>query len=95
MPDDVLFQMTVEDVFSIRGRGTVVTGKIEQGVLQVGDVVELRGTYDTREVVVTAIEMFRKNVEQAGPGDNVGLVLGDIIKDEVSRGDELVGIEGG
>lgn len=92
MTDEVLFQMTVEDVFSIRGRGTVVTGKIEQGVLNVGDMVELRGTYDTREIVITAIELFRKKVEQAGPGNYVGLVLGDITKDEVSRGDELVGI---
>jgi elongation factor Tu len=95
MPDDMLFHMTVEDVFSIRGRGTVVTGKIEQGVLNVGEVVELRGTYDTREIVVIAIELFRKKVEQARPGDYVGLVLGDVAKDEVSMGDELVGIEGG
>jgi len=84
--------MTVEDVFSIRGRGTVVTGRVEQGSLGAGDVVELRGPGYTREVAVAAIEMFKRRVERVGPGDYVGLVLEDIAKDEVQRGDVLVGI---
>ncbi len=75
MSTDPLFRMTVEDVFSIRGRGTVVTGHIEQGSLEVGNMVELKGQGYTRDVVVAAIEMFRKKVERAGIGDSVGLVL--------------------
>ena len=93
MSTDSLFRMTVEDVFSIRGRGTVVTGHIQQGSLGAGDVVELRGPGYTREVVVAAIEMFRRRVERAGTGDYVGLVLEDIAKDEVQRGDVLSGSE--
>ncbi len=93
MSTDPLFRMMVEDVFSIRGRGTVVTGRIEQGSLEAGNMVELKGPGYTRDVVVTAIEMFRKKVERAGVGDNVGLVLEEITKDEVQRGDVLAGIE--
>ncbi len=93
MSTDPLFRMTVEDVFSIRGRGTVAVGHIEQGSLEPGNMVELKGPGYTRDVVVAAIEMFRKRVERAGIGDRVGLVLEEIAKDEVQRGDVLAGIE--
>jgi elongation factor Tu len=93
MSNDPLFRMTVEDVFSIRGRGTVATGHIEQGSLETGALVELRGQGHTREVVVVAIQMLQKRVERAEAGDYVGLVLQDIAKDEVQRGDVLTGIE--
>ncbi len=93
MSTDPLFRMTVEDVFSIRGRGTVAVGRIEQGSLEAGNMVELQGQGYTRDVVVVAIEMFRKKVERAGVGDNVGLVLEEITKDEIQRGDVLAGIE--
>jgi elongation factor Tu len=83
--------MTVEDVFSIRGRGTVVTGRVEQGSLQEGDVVELRGHHDPREVVIEAIEVFRRRVKVAETGAYVGLQLKDVTKDEVLRGDVLSG----
>jgi len=92
MSSNPLFQMTIEDVFSIRGRGTVVTGTIERGSVRVGDVLELRGTYDAREVVVSAVERFRKKVEQASAGDFVGILFKDITGEDVFRGDELVGI---
>jgi elongation factor Tu len=84
--------MTIADVFSIRGRGTVVTGKIEKGIVCVGDVLELRGTYDARQVVVSGVERFYKKVEQASRGDMVGILFKDLTGEEVSRGDELVGI---
>jgi elongation factor Tu len=93
MATDPLFRMIVEDVFSIRGRGTVVTGRIGQGSLEAEDVVELRGRGYTRQVVVAAIEIFRRRVKQAGAGEYVGLVLKDIAKDEVQRGDVLAGSE--
>jgi elongation factor Tu len=92
MPTDELFQMTIADVFSIRGRGTVVTGEIEQGRVRVGDVLELRGTYDAREVVVSAVERLHKKVDQASVGDFIGILFKDITNEDVSRGDELVGI---
>ncbi len=89
MPTDPFFRMTVEDVFSIRGRGTVVTGRIEQGTLKVGDAIEIRGQAGLKKTVVTDIEMFRKRSNQANAGDNVGLLLRDIDKDQVQRGDVL------
>jgi elongation factor Tu len=92
MSSDPSFQMTVEDVFSIRGRGTVVTGKIEQGRVRAGDVLELRGAYDARELVVSAVERLHKKVDQASIGDFVGILLKDVTKEDVSRGEELVGI---
>jgi len=92
MSSDPSFNMTIVDVFSIRGRGTVVTGTIDQGRVRVGDVLELRGMSDPREVVVSAIEMLRKKVNQAAVGDYVGILFKDITKEDVSTGDELVGI---
>jgi elongation factor Tu len=80
------FQMPIEDVFSITGRGTVVTGKVEQGILTTGTEVEVVGIRDTRKTVVTGVEMFRKLLDEARAGDNVGLLLRGVDKDEVERG---------
>ncbi len=81
------FLMPVEDVFSIKGRGTVVTGKVERGVLKVNEEAEIIGLSDkTRKTVVTGIEMFRKSLDETMAGDNVGLLLRGIEKDEVQRG---------
>jgi elongation factor Tu len=91
MSTDPSFQMPVEDVFFIRGRGTVVTGRVEAGTLKTGDQVTLQHGGASRTVTVTGIEMFRKVLDQAGPGDNVGLLLRDITKDDVQRGDLLLG----
>jgi elongation factor Tu len=78
--------MAVEDVFSISGRGTVATGRMERGKVKVGDKVELVGLRDTRDTVVTGVEMFRKSMDEAIAGDNVGLLLRGIEKDDVERG---------
>jgi elongation factor Tu len=86
---DKPFLMPVEDVFSITGRGTVVTGRVEQGVVKVGDEVEIVGVKDTRKVVVTGIEMFRKLLDQGQAGDNLGALLRGIDKDDVERGQVL------
>ena len=83
------FLMPVEDVFSITGRGTVVTGRIEQGIVKVGDEVEIVGIKDTKKTVVTGLEMFRKLLDQAQAGDNAGALLRGIDKDEVERGQVL------
>ncbi len=80
------FAMPIEDVFSITGRGTVVTGRIEQGVLKVGDQVEIVGLRELQTTTVTGIEMFRKLLDQGQAGDNVGLLLRGIGKDDVERG---------
>jgi len=80
------FSMPIEDVFSITGRGTVVTGRIEQGVLKVGDQVEIVGLRDLQTTTVTGIEMFRKLLDQGQAGDNVGLLLRGIGKEDVERG---------
>lgn len=88
---DPKFRMIVEDVFAIRGRGTIVTGRIGQGSLQEGDAVELRGNECTRQIVVEAIEVFRRRVERAEAGAYVGLVLKDVAQDEFQRGDVLSG----
>ncbi len=93
MSTDPLFRMTVEDVFSIKGRGTVVTGKIEAGTLSVGDQVFLRGEGYVKKIEVTGLEMFRKLLDQAKAGDAVGVLLGGISRDDVSRGDVLLGSE--
>jgi elongation factor Tu len=86
---DQPFLMPIEDVFSIPGRGTVVTGRIERGIVKVGDEVEIIGFGDTRKTVVTGVEMFRKQLEQGEAGDNVGILLRGIKKDEVERGQVL------
>jgi elongation factor Tu len=83
---DKPFLMAVEDVFSITGRGTVATGRIERGTVKVGDVVELVGLADTRTTTVTGIEMFKKSLEEGLAGDNAGLLLRGIQKDEIERG---------
>src|ERR671927_94705 len=83
---DKPFLMPVEDVFSITGRGTVATGRIERGVVKVGDEVELVGFGPGRRTVVTGVEMFRKLLDEGQAGDNVGLLLRGIGKDEVERG---------
>lgn len=86
---DKPFLMSIEDVFSITGRGTVVTGKVERGTVKVGEEVEIVGFGETRKTVVTGVEMFRKLLEQAQAGDNVGCLLRGIGKDEVERGQVL------
>jgi len=83
------FLMPVEDVFSISGRGTVVTGRIERGVIKVGDEVEIVGIKDTQKTTVTGVEMFRKEMEQGEAGDNCGILIRGIKKEEVERGQVL------
>ena len=80
------FLMAVEDVFSITGRGTVATGRVERGTVKVGDVVEIVGLGDTREVTVTGLEMFQKTLDESVAGDNVGVLLRGVQKDEIERG---------
>ena len=86
---DMPFLMPVEDVFTISGRGTVVTGRIERGVIKVGDEVEIVGIKDTQKTTVTGVEMFRKLLDQGQAGDNVGLLIRGIKRDEVERGQVL------
>ncbi|HTN00717.1 MAG TPA: EF-Tu/IF-2/RF-3 family GTPase, partial [Planctomycetaceae bacterium] len=81
--------MAIEDVFSIEGRGTVVTGRIEQGVLKVGDKCQLIGLRDTQETTCTGVEMFQKTLDQGQAGDNVGVLLRGIKKEDVQRGQVL------
>ncbi|MCX8059302.1 MAG: elongation factor Tu [Spirochaetes bacterium] len=83
---DKPFLMPIEDIFSIKGRGTVVTGRIETGVVKVGDKVEIVGFGETKETVITGVEMFRKELDQGQAGDNVGLLLRGIEKNDVERG---------
>jgi elongation factor Tu len=80
------FLMAVEDVFSITGRGTVATGRIERGVIKVGETVEIVGLKDTRSTTVTGVEMFKKSLEQGMAGDNAGLLLRGIQKEDIERG---------
>lgn len=88
-PLDKPFLMPVEDVFSISGRGTVVTGRVEQGVIKVGDEVEIVGLHDTVKTVVTGVEMFRKLLDQGEAGDNIGCLLRGTKREEVERGQVL------
>jgi elongation factor Tu len=88
-PKDQPFLMPIEDVFSISGRGTVVTGRIERGVVKVGEEVEIIGIRETQKTVVTGVEMFRKLLDQGEAGDNVGCLLRGIGKDAVERGQVL------
>ncbi|MEW6040778.1 MAG: elongation factor Tu [Elusimicrobiota bacterium] len=83
---DKPFLMSVEDVFTITGRGTVATGRVERGKVKTGDAVEIVGIQDTRKSVATSIEMFRKILDEGEAGDNVGLLLRGIEKDQVERG---------
>jgi elongation factor Tu len=86
---DKPFLMAIEDVFSIKGRGTVATGRIERGVVKVGEEVEIIGFKDTRKTVVTGVEMFRKLLDQGIAGDNVGCLLRGVEKDDIERGQVL------
>jgi elongation factor Tu len=86
---DKPFLMPVEDVFSITGRGTVATGRVERGVLKVGDEVEIVGLRDTTKTVVTGVEMFRKLLDQAEAGDNIGALLRGVDKTAIERGQVL------
>ena len=89
-PKDRPFLMPVEDVFSISGRGTVATGRIERGVIKVGEEVEIVGIRDTSKTTVTGVEMFRKLLDQGEAGDNVGLLLRGVPKDGIERGQVIV-----
>ena len=86
---DKPFLMPVEDVFSIQGRGTVATGRVERGIVKLGEEVELVGIKETRKVVITGIEMFRKSLDEARSGDNAGLLLRGIQRTEIERGQVL------
>ena len=86
---DKPFLMPVEDVFSIKGRGTVATGRVEQGVVKVNEEVEIVGIKETRKVVVTGVEMFKKLLDQGQAGDNIGALLRGIEREEIERGQVL------
>ena len=86
---DKPFLMSIEDVFTISGRGTVVTGRVERGRLNLNDEVEIVGLKDTRKTVVTGIEMFRKSLDYAEAGDNAGVLLRGINREDVERGQVL------
>jgi elongation factor Tu len=86
---DKPFLMPIEDVFSITGRGTVVTGKVEQGVIHTGDEIEIIGIRDTQKTTCTGVEMFRKLLDEGQAGDNIGALLRGIDKDQVQRGQVL------
>ena len=89
-PIDQTFLMPVEDVFSITGRGTVATGRVERGIVKVSDEVEIVGiAKETRKTVVTGVEMFRKLLDQAEAGDNIGVLLRGIQRNEIERGQVL------
>jgi elongation factor Tu len=88
-PIDKPFLMPIEDVFSISGRGTVVTGRVERGVVKVGEEVEIVGLGETRKTVATGVEMFRKLLDEGRAGDNIGVLLRGIGKEEVERGQVL------
>jgi elongation factor Tu len=86
---DKPFLMPIEDVMSITGRGTVVTGKVEQGVIKVGEEIEIVGLRPTQKTVVTGVEMFRKLLDEGRAGDNIGALLRGTKKEEVERGQVL------
>jgi elongation factor Tu len=83
------FLMPIEDIFSISGRGTVVTGRVERGIVKVGDEVEIVGIRDTVKTIVTGVEMFKKLLDQGQAGDNIGVLLRGTKKDDVERGQVL------
>ena len=86
---DKTFLMSIEDVFSIKGRGTVATGRVEQGIVKTGEEVEIVGIKETRKVVVTGVEMFKKLLDEGRAGDNIGALLRGIEREEVERGQVL------
>jgi len=86
---DLPFMMPVEDVFSITGRGTVATGRVDRGTVTVGDVIEIIGYEDTKSTTVTGVEMFRKLLDQAEAGDNIGALLRGVAREEIQRGQVL------
>ncbi len=86
---DKPFLMPIEDVFSIKGRGTVATGRIEQGIIKINEEVEIVGIKDTTKSVVTGVEMFKKNLDQGQAGDNVGILLRGIEREDIERGQVL------
>jgi elongation factor Tu len=86
---DKPFIMPIEDVFSIKGRGTVATGRVEAGIVKVNEEVEIVGIRDTKKSVVTGVEMFKKNLDQGQAGDNVGILLRGIERDDIERGQVL------
>ena len=88
-PKDLPFLMPIEDVFSISGRGTVVTGRVERGIIKVGEEVEIVGIKETTKTTVTGVEMFRKLLDEGEAGDNVGCLLRGVGRDEVERGQVL------
>jgi elongation factor Tu len=88
-PKELPFLMPVEDVFGIKGRGTVVTGRIEQGIVSPGDTVEIVGIKDTWDTVVTGVEMFHKTLDEGEPGDAVGLLLRGVEREDIERGQVL------
>jgi elongation factor Tu len=88
-PTDKPFLMPIEDVFSISGRGTVVTGRVERGIVKVGEEVEIVGLGETRKTVATGVEMFRKLLDEGRAGDNIGVLLRGVGKEEVERGQVL------
>jgi len=81
--------MPIEDVFSIKGRGTVATGRVEQGIVKVNEEVEIVGIRPTKKSVVTGVEMFKKNLDQGQAGDNVGILLRGIEREDIERGQVL------
>ena len=93
MPTDPTFRMTVQDVFSIKGRGTVVTGRIESGTIAVGNEIRIQGKSFSKTVVVSGVEVRRKVTSQAQAGDDAGILLKDIGKEDVQPGDILTGSE--
>lgn len=93
MSTDPTFRMTVQDVFSIKGRGTVVTGRIESGTITVGNEIRIQGKSSSKTDVVAGVEMLRKVITHAKVGDNVGILLKNIGKEDVQQGDILTGSE--
>jgi elongation factor Tu len=88
-PKDQPFLMPVEDVFGIKGRGTVVTGRVERGMVKTGDEVEIVGFVESRKIVVTGVEMFHKTLDEGEPGDAVGCLLRGVEREEIERGQVL------
>ena len=88
-PKDQPFLMPIEDVFGIKGRGTVVTGRVERGVVKVGETIEIVGIKDTTTTTVTGVEMFQKTLDEGEAGDNVGCLLRGVEREDVERGQVL------